>query len=166
MVFINKLEELIKQFKDCSRSEIGTALLAYEEYLCKGLDVSNDDLKRLQEVFKYYDDNYSDDFPSLTNEALQYPKNIIINMFNDIEKDDYKFSFQVGSVNDNSTTIDVSMYNSHSGNIERDFEYVYNNKALGINADNQLGLAFMACQETKKQLENKNVEELLETYKI
>ncbi|MCI8445968.1 MAG: hypothetical protein HFH31_00580 [Bacilli bacterium] len=128
----------------------GITLLAYEEYLCKDLDVSNDDLKNLQEIFGYCDKNYGNNYPSFVNEVLQNPKHIIMNMFSDLEKGSYKFSFCVGQVSDNSTTIETIIYNPHSGDIEKEFCYEFTNRFLGLNDNNQLDLIFKTCEETQK----------------
>ena len=148
MVFINRLEELIKLFEECSRSEIGTALLAFEEHICKGLDVGKEELKNLQEIFDYYDEYYSDHYPSLANEALQSSENLILEKFEDY------------------TSIAVNVINKQTGNIENDFECIYNNEKLGYEQDNYFDLVYKSCKETRKQLDEKSIEEILKTYKL
>lgn len=167
MVFINKVEKLIKQFKECSRSEIGTALLAFEEYVCKNLDVSNDELKRLQKIFDYYDEVYSDSYPSLLNSPLESVDTLILEKFGYFIKDGYKIKFNIGESTDEfNTSISVAIINEKTGDIEKDFECIYSNEKLGYESDNYFDLVFLACQETRKQLNDKNIEEILKTYKI
>ena len=51
--FINKTKEILKLFEQCSRAEIGISLLAYEEFICKGLKLNDKDLERLTKIFNY-----------------------------------------------------------------------------------------------------------------
>ena len=62
MVFIDKFRDIIKLFENSSRREIGISLLAYEEFISKGLKVNDEDLEKLTEVFDYYDEELSDDY--------------------------------------------------------------------------------------------------------
>lgn len=167
MVFINRLEKLVKLFEECSRSEIGTALLAFEEHICKGLDVGKEELKSLQEIFDYYDESYSDHYPSLINEALESPENLILEKFGYYTKDGYLIKFNIGdSTDEDYTSIAVMVINQQTGNIENDFECVYSNEKLGYEQDNYFDLVYKSCKETRKQLDEKSIEEILKTYKL
>lgn len=166
MVFINRSRELINLFKVCSRSEIGTALLAYEEYLCKDLDVSDEALKRLQDIFDFYDERYSDDYPSLANEVLQSPVNIIFDMFGDFEKDGYNFDFHLGHLTDDTTSIEVVVSDRNTGYTENELDFDFENKTLDSNNNDTLNIILKATQEVRKRLEKKPIEKIINSYNL
>ena len=165
LVFIDKIKELINIFEKCSYYEIGPALLAFEEFICRGLEASDEDLMNLQELFCFYDENYSDQYPNLMNEKLSNCDVLISDLFGNFEKDGYTIELQTGSVTDTTTSIEVMVSNS-AGITENEFQCFYDNKDLGVSPDNYFGLIFRAFKETRKQLDNKNIEEIIKTYDI
>ena len=166
MVFINRLQELINLFRTSSRSEIGIALLAYEEYLCKGLNVSSEALKNLQDIFDFYDERYSDEYPSLTNEVLQNPINVIFSMYGDFEKDGHHFSFQLAHITNDTTSIEVIVSDSKTGYEENVLNFDFDNKTLDSKNNDNLKTILLATIDIRKRLDKKPIEKILNSYNL
>lgn len=163
MVFINKVKDIIKLFEESNRDEIGIALLAYEEFISKGLKVSDEDLTNLTDVFNYYDEEFSDDYPSLTNEVLQNCDELICNYFSDYEKDGYKFNIQVGSISDETTSYEVEVSDKKTGIIENEYRKSINNNGNDYGYDS-FNTIFKTCKEVRNQIENKEIKDLLNNF--
>ena len=112
MVFIDKVKEIIKIFEDSSRQEIGISLFAYEEFICKGIKVSDKDLERLTKIFDYYNEEFSDGYPSLTNEVLQNVDILINDYFKDndpVINDNYKITANLTGRYKNESYFDIEV---------------------------------------------------------
>lgn len=169
MVFIYKSKDLIKIFENSTREDIGIALLAYEEFLCKGLKVSSKDLEKLTKAFNYYDEKLSDDYPSLTNEALQDCDNLIVNYFSDnnnIKKDDYKFNMNFADVYKDSTSIDVEVVDKF-GRTETELKFNVKDSSTNSNySKDSFNTIYRACEKIQDQLEKADIKSILNTYKL
>ncbi len=165
MVFIDKVKEIIKLFEESTREEIGISLLAYEEFICKNDKVTNKDLKRLQNVFEYYDENYSDDFPSLTNKVLQ-DSDLLICETLAFTKEDCKFQFE-HSRNGNSTTLNVSVKDKTNGFPLDELHYkVMDNSLNDRHSENYFNTIYSACEKVKNHIKENNLNEILKSHKI
>ncbi len=165
MVFINKTEELVKTFQNYSRKEIGIALLAYEEFLCKGLKVSNTDLKRLENVFEFYDEKYSNDYPSLTNEVLQNSNTLICKYFSSLVKDNqYGADINLLRQSNDSSCFDITIFDKHTGIPETylPFEISHGNKRYDIDSFNT---TYEVCNDLKEQVDE-NIKLIKNSLKI
>lgn len=169
MVFIYKSKDLINIFENSTREDIGIALLAYEEFLSKGLKVSSKDLERLTKIFNYYDENFSDDYPSLTNESLQHCDNLIVNYFSDnnnIIKDDYKFKMNFADVYSDSTAIDVDVVDKF-GRLETTLDYKVKHSSTNSNYDkDSFNTIYNACEKVQDQLKKTDIKSILNTYRL
>ena len=168
MVFIDRIKDIVKLFEDSSREDIGIALLAYEEFICRDLKVTDKDISKLKEVFNYYDEKLSDDFPSLTNEALQDIDKLICDCFGRFEKDGYNIKITYDKRNpDKSLTFDVSVIEKDTGNYVDEINYTISDKY--INSDyskDPFNTTIKACQEVKNKIKNANMEEILKSFKF
>lgn len=170
MVFIDKFRDIIKLFENSSRREIGISLLAYEEFISKGLKVNDEDLEKLTEVFDYYDEELSDDYPSLTNEVLQNSDNLICDYLKDnntIEKDGYKIDINLAGRSENGTFFNVEITDKQTGILEDEINY--NVKDKFINSDygkDSFNTIFNAYKEVQKQIEKTDLKSMLNNYKI
>lgn len=165
LVFIDRVKQIIKLFEESSREDIGIALFAYEQFLCKGLKVNNTDLDRLKKVFNYYDENYSDEYPSLTNEALQNCHNLICNYFGDsIEKDGYRFNIGLGSEYRDVTSFNVEVSDNKNGLVEMNYVCKVNNDPNYKN--DSFNTMYKACEEVKKQIDQKDIKSMLDTFTL
>ena len=170
MVFIDKFRDIIKLFENSSRREIGISLLAYEEFISKGLEVNDEDLEKLTEVFDYYDEELSDDYPSLTNEVLQNSDNLICDYLKDnntIEKDGYKIDINLAGRSENGTSFNVEITDKQTGILEDEINY--NVKDKFINSDygkDSFNTIFKAYKEVQKQIEKTDLKSMLNNYKI
>ena len=170
MVFIYKARDIINILENSPRREIGISLLAYEEFLCKDLKVSDKDLERLTEVFDYYDEELSDDFPSLTNEVLQDCDTLICNCLNEnnsIEKDDYKIDINIAGRSDDSTSFNVEVIDKKTGVLENDINY--NVKDKFTNSDygkDSFNTVYNAFEEVHKQIEKTDIKNMLNNYRL
>ena len=170
MVFIDKFRDIIKLFENSSRREIGISLLAYEEFISKGLKVNDEDLEKLTEVFDYYDEEFSDNYPSLTNEVLQNSDNLICDYLKDnntIEKDGYKIDINLAGRSENGTSFNVEISDKQTGILEDEINY--NVKDKFINSDygkDSFNTIFNAYKEVQKQIEKTDLKSMLNNYKI
>lgn len=170
MVFIDKFRDIIKLFENSSRREIGISLLAYEEFISKGLKVNDDDLEKLTEVFDYYDEELSDDYPSLTNVVLQNSDILICNYLNTnntIEKDGYEIEINLAGRSENGTSFNVEITDKQTGSFEDEINY--NIKDKFINSDygkDSFNTIFKAYKEVQKQIEKTDLKSMLNNYKI
>ena len=170
MVFIDKFRDIIKLFENSSRREIGISLLAYEEFISKGLKVNDEDLEKLTEVFDYYDEELSDDYPSLTNEVLQNSDNLICDYLKDnntIEKDGYKIDINLAGRSENGTSFNIEITDKQTGILEDELNY--NVKDKFINSDygkDSFNTIFNAYKELHKQIEKADLKSKLNNYKI
>ena len=170
MVFIDKFRDIIKLFENSSRREIGISLLAYEEFISKGLKVNDEDLEKLTEVFDYYDEELSDDYPSLTNEVLQNSDNLICDYLKDnntIEKDGYKIDINLAGRSENGTSFNIEITDKQTGILEDELNY--NVKDKFINSDygkDSFNTIFNAYKEVQKQIEKTDLKSMLNNYKI
>lgn len=167
MVFIDKIKDIVKLFENSSREEIGIALLAYEEFICKDLKVTNKDLSNLAKVFNYYDSRLSYDYPSLTNEALQNTNDLICNCFGRFEKDGYNIKITYGNRNHDSTSLNVGVIEKDTGNYVDEIYYTISDKYINCDySKNPFNTTIKACQEVKNKVKNINMEELLKSFKF
>lgn len=167
MVFINKVREIIKLFEESSREEIGISLLAYEEYICKNNKVSDKELKDLTDIFNYYDQKYSDSYPSLINEKLQNSQDLICENNSNFEKDGYNFKITYDKRTSDGTMFDVSVRNKDSLLFLDEFNYTITDKHIKSNYyDDSFGTTLKACKEVQNQINKTNIEDILKSYKI
>ena len=170
MVFIDKVRDIIKLFENSSRREIGISLLAYEEFISKGLKVNDEDLEKLTEVFDYYDEEFSDNYPSLTNVVLQNSDILICNYLNTnntIEKDGYEIEINLAGRSENGTSFNVEITDKQTGSFEDEINY--NVKDKFINSDygkDSFNTIFKAYKEVQKQIEKTDLKSMLNNYKI
>ena len=170
MVFIDKFRDIIKLFENSSRREIGISLLAYEEFISKGLKVNDEDLEKLTEVFDYYDEEFSDNYPSLTNVVLQNSDILICNYLNTnntIEKDGYEIEINLAGRSENGTSFNVEITDKQTGSFEDEINY--NVKDKFINSDygkDSFNTIFKAYKEVQKQIEKTDLKSMLNNYKI
>ena len=170
MVFIDKVRDIIKLFENSSRREIGISLLAYEEFISKGLKVNDEDLEKLTEVFDYYDEGFSDNYPSLTNVVLQNSDILICNYLNTnntIEKDGYEIEINLAGRSENGTSFNVEITDKQTGSFEDEINY--NIKDKFINSDygkDSFNTIFKAYKEVQKQIEKTDLKSMLNNYKI
>ena len=170
MVFIDKVRDIIKLFENSSRREIGISLLAYEEFISKGLKVNDEDLEKLTEVFDYYDEEFSDNYPSLTNVVLQNSDILICNYLNTnntIEKDGYEIEINLAGRSENGTSFNVEITDKQTGSFEDEINY--NVKDKFINSDygkDSFNTIFNAYKEVQKQIEKTDLKSMLNNYKI
>ena len=170
MVFIDKFRDIIKLFENSSRREIGISLLAYEEFISKGLKVNDEDLEKLTEVFDYYDEEFSDNYPSLTNVVLQNSDILICNYLNTnntIEKDGYEIEINLAGRSENGTSFNVEITDKQTGSFEDEINY--NVKDEFINSDygkDSFNTIFKAYKEVQKQIEKTDLKSMLNNYKI
>ena len=170
MVFIDKFRDIIKLFENSSRREIGISLLAYEEFISKGLKVNDEDLEKLTEVFDYYDEGFSDNYPSLTNVVLQNSDILICNYLNTnntIEKDGYEIEINLAGRSENGTSFNVEITDKQTGSFEDEINY--NIKDKFINSDygkDSFNTIFKAYKEVQKQIEKTDLKSMLNNYKI
>lgn len=169
MVFIYKSKDLINIFENSTREDIGIALLAYEEFLCKGLKVSSKDLEKLTEIFNYYDENFSDDYPSLTNESLQNSENLIVNYFSDnnnIIKDDYKFKMNLADIYNGTTEINVEVVDKF-GRRETELNFkVSDSSTKSDYGKDSFNTIYKACEKVQDQLKKTDIKSILNTYRL
>ncbi len=169
MVFIDKINDIIKIFEDSSRRDIGISLLAYEEFICKGLKVSDKDLQRLTEIFDYYDEELSDDFPSLTNEVLQNVDTLISDFFKDekeIIKDDYTIKASLSCWENNKTNFDIEVLDK-TGYLYGSFRSSIDDKTT--NSDfykDSFNTIYNACEEINKKMKETDIKSILDTFKL
>ena len=165
--FLDKIKEIIEIFKESSRDEIGISLLAYEQFICKGLKLTDKDTKKLSDVFDFYNQKMSEDFPSLVNEALQNMDTLICNYFSGFEKDRYKFRISYLQRNSDETLFDVGIIEKDTGVFVDEITYTITDKFIGCNYDkDSFNTTFKACQEIRKQTEKNDIEKLLKTFKL
>lgn len=161
LVFINKTNEIIKLFESCTREEIGIALFAYEQFLCKGLKVSDKDLERLTEIFNYYDEELSDDFPSLTNDILQNADNLISEYFNDrktISKDNYKVNANLIGNYDGLTHFEIAILENKTGCLYNNFGLAVKDKSIKADyGKDSFNAIYNACEEVNKKVQDLDI---------
>lgn len=169
MVFIDRIKDIIKIFEDCSREEIGISLFAYEEFICKGLKVSDKDLERLTEIFNYYDEIYSDDYPSLTNEILQDCDKLIGEYFFDtdtIRKDDLNLSINYSGRYYDDSIFNVEAYDK-TGYPQGEFKFSISDKTTNSNyGKDSFNTTYNACKEVKNELKKRDIKSILDTFKL
>lgn len=169
MVFINKLKDIIKLFEESSREEIGIALFAYEQFICKGLKVKNKDIERLTEIFEYYDDRLSDDYPSLTNEALQESDKLISDYFTDnfkIKNDSHIINFNLSGRYMDTSYFDVEIKDK-SGYPICDLKLNIKDSQTNSNYDkDSFNTTYNACKEIYKQMKTKDIKSMIDTFKL
>lgn len=170
MVFIDKIKDIIKIFEDSSRRDIGISLLAYEEFICKGLKVSDKDLERLTKIFDYYDDELSDDYPSLTNEALQHSENLINDYFKDndpVIKDEFKVSANLIDRYNDETYFDVEVSEKGTGYLYSNFKCTINDKSTNSNYyKDSFNAIYNACEEVNKKMKDLDIKSIINTFKL
>ena len=170
MVFIDNIKELIKVFENSTREEIGVALLSFENYISYGREVQNGDIKKLTEVYKWYDQNCSDNYPSLTNEVLEYPEIIICNMESGFVKDGYKIDINFGgrSFTDDSTSFDIDITDNKTGVLNINTQIEIKDSEINSNYDDDsFNTIYKAVKEVKKQIQNNSIEKYINNnYKI
>ncbi len=165
MTFIDKIKEIIKLFESSTREEIGISLLAYEEFICKNNKVTDEDLKKLEKVFKWYDKHWSDDYPSLANKILQDSSMLICNA-NTFEKDGHNFKFDYVR-NDFSTSFAIEVSDKSTGIIEDELHYEVKDSSINSCYDeNSFNTMYNACEKVKNHIQEKNINEILRSYKI
>lgn len=165
MAFIDNIKEIIKLFEKSTREEIGISLLAYEEFICKGNKVTSKDLKKLEKVFKWYDEHWSDDCPSLTNRVLQDCDTLICNA-NEFEKDGYKFTFDYCR-NNSSTSFVVEVREKKTGIIVDELHYeVKDSSTNSCYEKDSFNTMYNACEKIKSHIQEKDLNEILRSYKI
>ena len=169
MVFIDKVKNIIKLFEDSSRRDIGISLLAYEQFISKGLKVSDKDLERLTKIFDYYDKELSDDFPSLTNEVLQNVDTLINNFFNDtknIIKDEYKITANLSYWNNDTTNFDVEI-SDKTGYLYSNFKCSIDDKTTNSNYyKDSFNTIYNACEEVNKKINELDIKSILDTFRL
>jgi len=169
LVFIDKIKDIIKIFEECSREEIGISLLAYEEFLCKGLKVSDKDLKRLTEIFNYYDNTYSDDYPSLTNEILQDSDMLISDYFRDnnkIIKDNHNIDIKLSGRHDNTSYFNVKVKDKF-GYPESELKFSVEDKNIKSDyGKNSFNTTYKACEKVYKEIKNMDIKSMTNTFKF
>lgn len=169
MVFINRIKDIIKIFEECSREEIGISLFAYEEFLCKGLKVSDKDLKRLTEIFNYYDEVYSDDYPSLTNEILQESDKLIGEYFfdtNRIKKDNLNLQINYSGRYYDTSLFNVEAYDS-TGYPQGEFRFSVSDKTTKSNSGkDSFNATYNACKEVQNELKKRDIKSMLNTFRF
>lgn len=169
MVFIYKAKDIIKIFNDSSFREIGISLLAYEQFICKGLKVSDKDLERLTKIFDYYDNNLSNDYPSLTNEVLQSCDTLINDYFKDtykIIKDDYKIDTNLTGRYKDTSYYDIEILDK-TGYLVNNFKLTISDERTKSNYDkDSFNATYNACKEVNKEMKNKDIESLVNTFKL
>lgn len=165
MAFIDNIKEIIKLFEKSTREEIGISLLAYEEFICKGNKVTSKDLKKLEKVFKCYVERWSDDYPSLTNKVLQDSDMLICNA-NEFEKDGHKFTFDYCR-NDSSTSFVVEVREKKTGIIEDELHYEVKDSSINsCYGKDSFNTMYNACEKIKNHIQEKDLNEILRSYKI
>ena len=174
MVFIDKFRDIIKLFENSSRREIGISLLAYEEFISKGLKVNDEDLEKLTEVFDYYDEEFSDNYPSLTNVVLQNSDILICNYLNNNNTKGYlkytlseEIEINLAGRSENGTSFNVEITDKQTGSFEDEINY--NVKDKFINSDygkDSFNTIFKAYKEVQKQIEKTDLKSMLNNYKI
>lgn len=165
MVFIDKVKEIVKSFEESTRKDIGIALLAYEEFISKGLKTTDKDLDRLEKIFNYYDETCSNDYPSLTNEVLQDCNTLICNA-NDFEKDGYKFHFDYLR-KDTSTSFVIEVSDSKTGFLESELRYEVVDNSINSNyGKDSFNTMNKACEKVKLHIQNMNIDEIVKSYKL
>lgn len=167
MAFINKVKEIIKLFEESTREEIGISLLAYEEFICKGLKISDSKLKKLSDIFNYYDEHYSDEYPSLTNESLQNINDLICGYYSNFEKDGYNFKITYEDRTSDGTLLNVSVRENHSLILVDELQYTVTDKRINCEYDKDpFNTMIRACQEVQKEIKKTNIEDILKSYKL
>lgn len=165
LAFIDNIKEIIKLFEKSTREEIGISLLAYEEFICKGNKITGKDLKKLEKVFKWYDEYCSDDCPSLTNRVLQDCDTLICNA-NEFEKDGYKFTFDYCR-NNSSTSFVVEVREKKTGIIEDELHYEVKDSSINSSyGKDSFNTMYNACEKIKSHIQEKDLNEILRSYKI
>lgn len=169
MVFIDKIKDIIKIFEECSREEIGISLLTYEEFLCKGLKVSDKDLKRLTEIFNYYDNEFGDDYPSLTNEILQNSDRLISDYFKDsnkIIKDNHNIDINLSGRYENTSYFDVKVKDTF-GYPESELKFSVEDKNIKSDyGKDSFNTTYKACEKVYKEIKNMDIKSMMNTFKF
>ena len=169
MVFIDRIKDIIKIFEECSREEIGISLLAYEEFICKGLKVSNKDLEKLKEIFNYYDEEFSDDYPSLTNEILQDSDKLINDYFKDnykIIKDDRNIDIDLSGRYDNTAYFDVKVKDKF-GYPESELKFSVEDKNIKSDyGKDSFNTTYKACEKVYKEIKKMDIKSMMNTFKF
>lgn len=168
MVFINKTKEIIKLFEESTREEIGIALFAYEQFISKGLKVKNKDLERLTKVFEFYDDRLSDDYPSLTNGALQESEQLINDYFfsNSIKRDNHIINIESNYRDKNISHFKANI-NDKFGYPECEFRVAINDNQTNSNYDkDSFNATYNACKEVYNLMEKKDIKSITDTFKL
>lgn len=169
MVFIDRIKDIIKIFEECSREEIGISLFAYEKFICKGLKVSDKDLEKLTEIFNYYDDEFSDDYPSLTNEILQDSDRLISNYFKDnnkIIKDDYNIDINLSERYDDTSYFDVRVKDKF-GYPESELRFSVDDKNIKSDyGKDSFNTTYKACEKVYKEIKNMDIKSMINTFKF
>lgn len=168
MVFINKTKDIIKLFEESTREEIGIALFAYEQFICKGLKVKNKDIERLTKLFEYYDEKLSDDYPSLTNEALQDSEQLIKNYFfsNSLKRDNHIINVESAERDRNSTYFKVNICDKF-GYPECDFRITISDNQTNSNYDkDSFNATYNTCKELNNLIKKKDIKSITDTFKF
>lgn len=143
--------------------------MAYEQFICKGLKVNNKDLQRLTEIFDYYDKKLSDDFPSLTNEALQDCETLIGDYFKDTKRIDIgNYNIQInllGWIKDTSY-FDVNVYDK-TGYQESNYKTTVNDKQINSNYNiDSFNTIYNACEKVYDEAKEQYIESIINTFKL
>lgn len=168
MVFINKTKDIIKLFEESTREEIGIALFAYEQFICKGLKVKNKDLERLTKLFEYYDEKLSDDYPSLTNEALQETEQLINNYFfsDSLKKDNHYINIESNGRYNNTSNFKVNISDKF-GYPECEFRITIKDNQTNSNYDkDSFNTTYNACKEVYNLIKTKDIKSITDTFKF
>ena len=169
MVFIYKVKDIIKIFEECSRKDIGISLLAYEEFISKGLKVSDKDIERLTKVFDYYDDKLSNDYPSLTNESLQECDNLICDYFNETDtiiKDGYKININFSGRYKDTSCFDIEVADS-TGYLVSNFKSTVNDKNIKSDyGKDSFNTIYNACEEVRKEIIKTDIKNMIDSFKL
>lgn len=169
MVFIDRIKDIIKIFEECSREEIGISLFAYEEFICKGLKVSDKDLEKLTEVFNYYDEEFSDDYPSLTNEILQDSDRLISDYFKDnnrIVKDDHNIDINLSGRYKDTSYFDVEIKDK-TGYPESELKFSVDDKSIKSDyGKDSFNTTYKACDKVYKEIKKMDIKSMLNTFKF
>lgn len=164
---IDKIKKIIKLFENSTRKDIGISLLAYEEYISKGIKITDDDLDKLSSVFDYYDKYYSDDYPNLINDPLQNINDLICECYGNFDKDGYNFKINYEKRELDETTLGVIVRESHSRIFITELQYKVSDKNINsIYDENPFLTTIKACKEVKNKILNTNVEDILKSYKL
>ena len=168
LVFINKTKDIIKLFEESTREEIGIALFAYEQFICKGLKVKNKDIERLTEIFEYYDEKLSDDYPSLTNEALQETEQLINDYFfsDSLKRDNHIINIKLDGRFRKDTHFKVNMFDKF-GYPEYEFGVAINDNRIKSNYNkDSFNTTYNACKEVYNLMKTSDIKSITDTFKF